>query len=186
MVRAILDRRKTQTRRMANVYWDTSKHWGNYDCWTFRKGNRPLIGFSTSNGGQHTLIGHCPFGTFGDRLWVRETFYNDIPGERDLENVYYRADGDCCQQIPECQCASVGPTPWKPSIHMPRWASRITLEITNVRVERLRDISEEDAKAEGVSLVVKSHRTGFVCLWDSVYHNWQSNPWVWAITFKKL
>jgi hypothetical protein len=92
------------------------------------------------------------------------------------------------------------PPNWKPSIHMPSWASRITLEITGVRVERLQDISEEDAKAEGAKPAVngrdesgptKSHHCGFVGLWRSINPDesdgsWFKNPWVWVIEFKRL
>lgn len=93
---------------------------------------------------------------------------------------------------------------WKPSIHMPRWASRINLEIANVRVERLQDISEEDAECEGArqydptayftigemggkeKISDWEYRAGFADLWNSVYGNWTENPWVWVIEFKKL
>ena len=191
MVRAILrdENPKTQTRRPVDFKRIVKESgctrgklaWSNLlNSWAVYDGSGP-------EESAHIAAVRCPFGSVGDRLWVRETFYNDIPGERDLEHVYYHADGECCQQIPECQCASVGPTPWKPSIHMPRWASRITLEITNVRVERLRDISLADVFAEGCCLSTdKTNLTDFQNLWDSIYGNWNENPFVWAITFKKL
>jgi hypothetical protein len=93
---------------------------------------------------------------------------------------------------------------WKPSIHMPRWASRITLEITEVRVERLQDISEEDAVAEGVEAWIKTrepqfmqcrgifcedyHRKQYADLWESINGrgSWAANPYVWAVTFKRI
>ncbi|HUV48247.1 MAG TPA: hypothetical protein VMX11_04645, partial [Actinomycetes bacterium] len=109
----------------------------------------------------------CPFGVVGDRLWVRETFA--CP-----ETVrYYRADD-----------AGILPpgTKWTPSIHMPRWASRLSLTITDVRVQRLQDISEADAEAEGLD-----GRDLFACTWVNLYgpKSWLTNPWVWAITFTK-
>ncbi|HGM6832005.1 TPA: hypothetical protein ACKQCE_000539 [Serratia marcescens] len=138
------------------------------------------------------LLG-CPFGQVGDRLWVRETFAAfdadwKHPGKpHDLKdgpwpNVVYPAS---VAKIPDGTC--------RPSIHMPRWASRITLEITAVRVERLNDISEEDAKAEGVKAGVcpghehMMHQVAFRELWQSIYgeESWRANPWVWVIEFKR-
>ncbi|MDS0779568.1 morphogenetic protein [Serratia marcescens] len=181
MVRAIIDGRKTQTRRIAKA--DNSNH----------------------------LLG-CPFGQVGDRLWVRETFAAfdadwKHPGKpHDLRdgpwpNVVYPAS---VAKIPDGTC--------RPSIHMPRWASRILLEITAVRVERLNDISEEDAKAEGVRAIGNNFGNGpaycdyllpnlddaaewynrardsFKSLWKSIYgaESWSANPWVWVIEFKQV
>lgn len=135
----------------------------------------------------------CPYGVPGDRLWVRETFghfeLNDSfkPGDR----VFYRADGECLEL-----------QPWRPSIHMPRWASRITLEITAVRVERLHDISESDARAEGITPFNDGHgwhtedgrhyagtaADAYLSLWASINGeaSARANPWVWVIEFKKV
>ncbi|HEJ6909053.1 TPA: hypothetical protein SMF28_000427 [Serratia marcescens] len=191
MVRAILDGRKTQTRRIAKA--DNSNH----------------------------LLG-CPFGQVGDRLWVRETFAilgnedgcpidwdgNLIKGDEKQAARIYKAS--CWQQpgnyglwsIPDRDTQYEGA--WRPSIHMPRWASRITLEITAVRVERLNDISEEDARAEGISdggclNCGDSEPCGcaspdpdatdaFAYLWQSIYglESWYTNPWVWVIEFKHV
>jgi hypothetical protein len=135
----------------------------------------------------------CPYGVAGDRLWVREAWKPDnkfkgggIPrlGITFGEGVQWRA-------------ANPDQTgPWKPSIHMPRWASRITLEITKVRVERLQDISEEDAKAEGVDyqecgrigMPKRSHIAGYASLWDSLHGKgaWELNPFVWVIDFCRV
>lgn len=144
----------------------------------------------------------CPYGQPGDRLWVRETWqsvpfgpHRDWPGCPDLRPqkpsewnrtavVIWRADGE----MP-------GPEIWSPSIHMPRWASRITLEITGVRVERLQDISEEDAAAEGVepgympnslgSTTCAGYRPMFARVWRDINgpDSWAANPWVWVIEF---
>ena len=179
MVRAILAGTKTQTRRVADIIWDTSKHWGGYDCWTFRKRGKPMIGFSTRNSGQNTLVHHCPHGAPGDRLWVRETFAMESP-----TCPVYLAD----------QTDKTTVERWKPSIHMPRWASRLTLEIVSVRVERSQDISEKDAAAEGCEpKPEKDHdifkfTKGYETLWKSIngFGSWALNPWVWVIEFKKL
>ena len=181
---------------------------GNFHHFTFwTSDNRMILGCGGNIKG--TCHWKPPHGLPGDRLWVRETFYNDIPEERNLEHIYYRADGECCEQIPECQCASVGKVKWKPAIYMPRWASRLTLEVTAVRVERLQDISEDDAKAEGCGGYVYGHgpvdegalqvepgywhdrffRAGYEHGWDALNEKrgfgWASNPWVWCVTFKR-
>lgn len=112
----------------------------------------------------------CPYGQLFDRLWVRESWQCNH-ADQDRSKVNYRADGR-------------DRLLWTPSIHMPRWASRITLEVTDVRVQRLQDISEEDAKAEGAE-----GREAFASLWDAINGNrasWASNPWTWAIGFRVL
>ncbi len=124
----------------------------------------------------------CPYGKAGDRLWVRETFgfINETCG------IVYKANG----------CNSIVPK-WKPSIFMPRKLSRITLEITDIRVERVQEITEADAKAEGVipkipyeSKFTYYYRFPFVILWDSINEKrgfgWGENPWVWVVEFKRL
>jgi len=154
----------------------------------------------------------CPYGKVGDRLWVRETFYNDIQGgSSDIDHVYYPADAKskdwCCELIPECCCCEAGKPKLTPSILMPRWASRINLEITGIKVERLQDISGDDAKAEGVKPVpfyngtveaiweptygVKgsdSYTAAFQSLWQSINgpDSWDENPWVWCVSFKRV
>lgn len=157
----------------------------------------------------------CPYGVPGDRLWVKEAFYIDLlsyargplPKNMPAEIaeghpaggswLYYRADGECCQQIPECCCSEYpGKTPWRSSIHMPRWASRLTLEVADVRVQRVRDINREDAMSEGIVQTTGHHehdnRTSvenFAHLWDSINarrgYGWKANPWVWPIAFKQ-
>jgi hypothetical protein len=147
---------------------------------------------------------HSPYGVPGDRLWVRETFQGPMweEGTWDPDTDHhkpefceYRADG--------------GPMPeyvdfednlhqgWKPSIHMPRWASRITLEVTGVRVERLQEISQADAEAEGIDFLrhvpdadeTLTPRELYMCLWDGLKPSagaaWPDNPWVWVVEFKR-
>ncbi|KKL54580.1 hypothetical protein LCGC14_2264010 [marine sediment metagenome] len=146
----------------------------------------------------------CPYGQVGDRLWVRETWnvldclydgYNGawevgypfptIPKEKPDYNhaLFYRADPNSDEDE----------ATWRPSIHMPRWASRITLEITGVKVERIQDISGADAIDEGIVPFLIGHpgeaeRRYFATLWDSINakrgYGWDVNPWVWALTFK--
>ncbi|MDE1179448.1 hypothetical protein [Paraburkholderia sp.] len=155
-----------------------------------------------------------PFGKIGDRLWVREThaqvFEVDIPAGRttgplgtagsparpDWKSRYvYLADGE----MPNVQWHHVGdsqPVRWTPSIHMPRAASRITLEVTGVRVERLHDISEADAESEGVNFLrsvpdadeTLDARGLFHCLWDGINGDgaWAKNPWVWCVSFDRV
>ena len=194
MVRALLDGSKTQTRRVVKPQPDTAHdgepYWfiGGYRVW----GYRPAPAVPLRAGGNPLP---CPYGQRGDRLWVRESFahmyrYNAQPEKRAPEDVTYMAD-------------NLTPDPyvygsWKPSIHMPRWASRITLEVTNVRVERLQDISEADALAEGVKVHPDHHGKppssiyspvqAYRDLWESINgpDSWAANPWVWAIEFRRL
>ena len=184
MVRAILDGRKTQTRRIAKV---TDK-----DC---KPGMiTPLAGFVPRTIANH--ISYCPYGKTGDRLWVRETFkqYNGI--------ISYKADGNWISDFNDIDNFNPHENiKWKRSIHMPRSASRILLEITGVRVERLQDISECDAKAEGSyvcdyfgrRLLDQSsnqgcYKWGYRSIWESLNGtgSWDLNPFVWVIEFKLL
>lgn len=200
MVRAILDGRKTQTRRvvdsiagMGRVAEFQASHTPGY-AWTFRD-RRSL--WNDLTGSQ--LLSRCPLGQPGDRLWVREAWgipQHGMPSHaRDVRDVVYRADGD--KEFREYGYR------WRPSIHMPRWASRITLAITDVRVQRLQDISEDDAQAEGCEAhsgcngcgacmgtdCDESAVDGFRDLWDSIAKPgtlWRDNPWVWAISFQRV
>ena len=173
MVKAILDGRKTMTRRVVperflDKYYD-------YDDWC----NSVMpsgADFSCSRSYEKEyFMERCPYGHPGDRLWVRETH---IITEEPRCPVVYKADTE----------VTIPPEVWRPSIHMPRWASRITLEITDVRVERLQDISVEDCQREGVESNVSS-LIEFHDLWDSINgkkHPWVSNPWVWVVSFKRI
>lgn len=221
MVRVILDGRKTQTRRIMKAQpsedftpmnmaleADYKARWytpGIVDKDGYlQPAGKEVFGVANENEGYS-----CPFGAVGDRIWVRETWarYNI---DQDSHDMAYRAT------IPEDWPESGR---WRPSIHMPRWASRITLEITDVRVERLNAISEQDAQSEGVHTEVwdqtvvarnyaaideffqfwsedmphyvemnQLYRSSFRSLWESIYgaENWQANPWVWVIEFKRV
>ena len=191
MVRAIMDSRKTETRRSINPqpYIDGM---GNF-CWNGRNfgqdSNGPCIqAIASPIPSSKTKRVCCPYGKPGDRLWVRETFNHD--GEKYI----YAAD---LNELGVQKWAAQ----WKPSIHMPRNASRILLEITGVRVERLQDISECDAKAEGSyvcdyfgrrfldqSSNQGCYKWGYRSIWESLNGSgsWDLNPFVWVIEFKLL
>ena len=202
MVRAILDGTKTQTRRVVKPQPDLSILKESYRDLEFEFRRMPVLGpthvpsewgFCAKYDKPNCVPIHgykCPYGTIGDRLWVRETW---APHPQDQATIFYRATVDTEPGI------RVWDGPWKPSIYMPRWASRITLEITGIRVERVQDISDEDARAEGLwcrfdgqGCEGKCHkcsetaRVAFRTLWDSTNakrHPWASNPWVWVIEF---
>lgn len=174
MVRAILDGRKTQTRRI----WKHYQPMANLDPDTFKRA--------------------CPYGVPRDHLWVRETFSKEADGRlvyRSDKSAIYSTSGKIRGSLFYLP-SDYEPIRWRPSIFMPRWASRITLEIVSVRVERLRDISERDAKAEGVcetcnclDAVIITSTDHYRRLWDSINgktHPWSSNPWVWVIEFRRI
>ena len=202
MVRAILDGRKTQTRRVVKLNAaGRVKEPGSPRNWHLDDPDAVLA---------------CPYGQPGERLWVRETFKAVASGE--VKNGYgevrygfaYQADGATRWQEhptiihdltgqPPTGPMQFNPVPWKPSIHMPRKASRITLEISGVRVERLNDICELHAQKEGAPLLscgydakadlsFASHVKGFSNLWESIngHGSWEKNPWVWVIEFRRL
>ena len=172
MVRAILEGRKTQTRRV--VKFDPCP--SSYAMVSHYDG----LGNVVLTDGSYL---RCPYGQPGDRLWVRETWAHRrwMLGDASPDpTTVYRADSDDLR----------GCDRWRPSIHMPRWASRITLEVVSVRVERLQDISEEDAMAEGVALAenYRGRLAHFAGLWEQINDlgSWNANPWVWVVEFRKL
>ncbi|MGM3315446.1 hypothetical protein ACS136_30175 [Enterobacter hormaechei subsp. steigerwaltii] len=230
MVRAILDGRKTQTRRIMKIQpsdgfhptnngydLDLKAHWytpGVVDKNGYlQPAKKDVFGVADENEGYT-----CPFGAVGDSIWVRETWgvvsheldedgriqplSPDRPAtaihEMPFGNGYYSghaiyaADGDFTWGDDDGY--EDGRSCWKPSIHMPRAACRILLEVTGVRVERLRDLSEDDAKSEGITptsggvLPGWEYRINFRDLWMSIYgsDNWEANPWVWVIEFKRI
>lgn len=198
MVRALLAGTKTQTRRVAGK---TVRH--------------PDLGNLYTPGAlvlehepQHVIDRCCPYGQPGDRLWVRETWQGPLLQEFEIDadtDWHYASHLHQYQNPEHCEyAADGGPKPeymdaddvmrqgWRPSIHMPRWASRITLEVISVRVERLQDISEADALAEGVpnSLHLSGGRfarENFAHLWWTIHGDdaWAANPWVWVIEFNQ-
>ena len=190
MVRAILDGRKTQTRRIVNKPIPVGHK---FHGWIIESTDKKRDGCAAWSIGDDALaydliVAKCPYGKPGDRLWVRETFLQDTEG------FIYRADGDF-----EGNAKILGG--WRPSIHMPRSASRILLEITGVRVERLQDISECDAKAEGSyvcdyfgrRLLDQSsnqgcYKWGYRSIWESLNGSgsWHLNPFVWVVEFRTL
>lgn len=196
MVRAILDGRKTQTRRALKIQPTIIR-----DPFPTTDDVKHIFRFKQSTGiyqclGMQNLIDTCKFGKVGDRLWVRETWQHSNHPFGPLDHgcdIFYRADywddphGMDGEKSPEGKYRD-----WKASIHMPRWASRINLQITGVRVERLHEISDADCKAEGYPI----DRSGsnidawlwYRNLWESINGNdcWKLNPWVWVIEFKQL
>lgn len=183
MVRAILDGRKTQTRRIMKIQPEHSGL-GLRQVIDSKNGSDDGKYFWSSSDSCGLKVRSksftCPFGAVGDRIWVRETF-SPVPDHDEpagCSAFLYAADG-------------VGPYgKWTPSIHMPREASRILLGITDVRVERLRSMSQDDARAEGVIAASGPMEAGlaFRELWDSIYgeESWKANPWVWVIEFKRI
>jgi hypothetical protein len=136
----------------------------------------------------------CPYGQPGDRLWVRETWREQPVGEDGENEIQYKADFNEGELACYGRRGGHSPRPWKPSIHMFRHMSRILLEVVSVRVERVQDISLEDAIAEGfgVEITLKTSDypvVDFRLYWDLINgkkYPWGANPWVWAIEFKKL
>lgn len=189
MVRALLAGTKTQTRRVVK---GTALEWLQPRAFT-----PEYVGLPENH--------LCPYGFAGDRLWVREAWMPDPPADGTW--AYTAWAGERIGQIagvPErfqhpafCNYAANwlhGPIRWTPSIHMPRWASRITLEVTGVRVERLQSISEADAAAEGWpeppgdGTPHQTPRCWYPGVWESINGagSWQANPWVWVVEFRRV
>jgi hypothetical protein len=183
MVRAILEGRKTQTRRVVKRQGDmefdpADPHFGPY--W---------LSYATEADGEDAKV-RCPYGVPGDRLWVRETFAENAGT---AGGIVYRADvGDSCHGVArldlKCQEWTHHVDRWRPSIFMPRRFSRILLEITGVRVERLQDISDDDCRAEGYDRSHAFPREWFARLWASINGpgSWAANPWVWVVSFRRV
>lgn len=202
MVKAILADRKTQTRRVIKPqpvgcnYWTVHHEDGLFDA------------FYPSRVKAQPALLHCPYGQAGDRLWVRET-WAAISKTEDTSpladcNMEYRADtpDPYPGEWPADEAKGNPDAPkWRPSIHMPRWASRITLEVTDVQVKRVREINNHDSWREGIPIFedwpvelreneLSEARDMFGHLWNSINakrgYSWESNPWVWCISFERI
>lgn len=217
MVQAIQAGRKTQTRRLVKLRDFGPSSTPGYD-WCFRRKDGCWEEYTTAD----LIAKHCPYGVIGDRLWVRETFryvdFECLPGLNG-QDVRWNAAVEYRDGVRGLRTDNVDPSTrlgWRPSIHMPRWASRILLEITDVKVERLNDISEADAIAEGArdwlngldgrtydnaekqacrftkvldpQAGMMSSRGAFATLWESLHGkgSWAANPWLWVITFREV
>lgn len=209
MVRAILDGRKTQTRRVINSYgndyhldsrlcdWGLSgspEQWdGEKKIWQWTGKRPPQVNswiweLQSDVDDSMTIPVKCPYGVPGDRLWVRETWQNvsDMGICHPIHNiVVYRATDPDWETMDGWK--------WRPSIYMPRTASRIMLEVVAVRVERVQDISDADVRAEGVlfpATTIDGFGVAFSTLWNSINakrgYSWESNCFVWVVEFKRI
>ncbi len=244
MIRAILEGRKTVTRRVVKPQPEFRDVQGLFASWAFKGG---LLYPNAKN----DVLALCPYGQPGDQLWLREAWRPAAWRDEGRVAVDYRASPEQNRtpwlDVPEGTWAEMwprltdealaaldagrgsirsegdgfrwdrgdSPCRWRPSIHMPRWASRITLEVTSVRVERLQDISEDDAIAEGLHRIEidSGYRDSYSAtpstwaqvveqevaayndptrayrdLWESINGagSWDANPWVWVINFKRV
>lgn len=213
MIRALLDGSKAQTRRVVKPPRGfrcpgASNHWSDVD-WKGDKESGQLAWLVRGDAGSFRWL-PCPYGKPGDRLWCRETFFAYGRWETRFNAKKERDEWHFIDMTLECghQYLYEPPVGWKkpnragvlpawhrrPAIHMPRIASRILLEITEVRVERLLDISEADALAEGCQPLAKNnphrqtYRAGYEALWEDINGpgSWDANPWVWVISFKVI
>lgn len=190
MTQAILDGRKTTTRRIIKPQMPENVI---KTCEVDPLGYMSYQTSDTYLGGWRNT--KAPYAV-GDTLWVRETWQN-IPDD-DGNNFIYLADED---NTPFCKDDDGNPIylKWRPSIHMPREAARLFLRVTDVRVERIQDISYEDCMKEGIKQISGSglydcgldkyysnSKQAFEKLWENLYHNWSNNPWVWVIHFERI
>ncbi|TKF76618.1 hypothetical protein FCV62_17450 [Vibrio kanaloae] len=205
LVRALLEGRKTVTRRPAKTSYERGM---TGPVIRGKNGEVSVLSFAP-------IAGLCPFGNVGDLIYVRETFMPDPDADHDAWNEhelsYFEWAGcdsspqflpDALKTTEHCIYKTNGPIDgkWTPSIHMPRWASRLTLKVTNVHIERVQDISEEQAIKEGMptdeecqKLAVESGigwyqkpAIWFKNAWNSIYNNWDQNPYVWVIEFEVI
>jgi hypothetical protein len=195
MVRAILSGTKLQTRRVVKPQPIITAHGLEWNA-----GGQVGYVFPEKN-----IINYCPYGIAGARLWVRETWcpmainipkvligYKEGFEKADSKEIILDKEKDI-----EIATRFLNKEKWCPSIFMSRWASRITQEITGIRIERLQAITEEEAKAEGVDKMAlddlgntwKTYKRGYQALWDKINgkkYPWKNNPFVWVILFKRI
>ncbi len=213
MVRSLLDGSKTQTRRIVKDL----PSWEITEICHDAGGTGKWMPNGPAPSGVGMAAGHwrdCPYGKPGDHLWVKEAFALSVidpdggSPEDEPENwdVIYRADPELGGGWADGEGNTIE-APWKSDRDMPRWASRILLEVVSVRVERLNDISDKDAIAEGISRVgpgwerwhpdqddaehtgsTQKPRLSYMGLWESINGagSWDANPWVWVVEFKRV
>lgn len=219
MIRALLDGRKTVTRRPVKGgqiprldYPDHEEPWVAVGQQHRRYGFVVYGKTEEACAAKLGEFGACPYGQPGDRLWVRETWLEDPEDDGSWGYAQYiGCKGSPLSDIPQrfqkpdhCifRASWNGPDlRWRPSIHMPRWASRILLEVTDVRVERLQEITPDQAVAEGVDGEIcrqyletspvrhqcrEAEILGFAGLWNSTGGDWDANPWVWVVEFRRV
>lgn len=207
MIRALLSGAKTQTRRVMKPQPATDLSWVTGWGWTFFTPEKHISGrgIHPVKGASEVFL-PCPY-FLGQRLWVRETWAALHPGTDLAFSKVKPRPGVCSLAYKATEERGINGN-WRPSIFMPRWASRITLEVTEVRVERVNDISEEDAIAEGLAIWLDNEgrhthyginradvwerdpRLTFRRLWDGINakrgYPFDSGVWVWAIAFKRV
>ena len=205
MVKALLDGRKTVTRRPVKVDYERGM---NGPVVRGKNGEVSVLSFAP-------IAGLCPFGNVGDLIWVRETFCPDPDCDHDSwddhELSFFEWNNCGCSAafLPDAlktneHCLfKAGGFPdlkWTPSIHMPRWASRLTLKVTEVRIERVSEITDEQAIKEGMMTVTEAERAAinagigwyekphiqFKNLWERIYGDWYQDPYVWVIEFEVI
>lgn len=204
MVRAILDGSKTQTRRIGKCQKDDATELAVEYSMHATRGEVAVATYRAFPDGGSARWGlcECPYGIQGDRLWVRETFQFVHANSDGQRNTFSSATPFTQHDYKWIEYAATPkdnepPPKWKPSIFMPRWVSRITLEIVSVRVERLKTISPHDCFQEGVRCPGCDSSGHEPCvemvgkykkLWESLNGkgSWKKNPWVWVITFKRI
>jgi hypothetical protein len=209
MVNAILAGRKTQTRRVVKPQPPETHSFGGYVIEASPRKNEGKFKWGIKKGEYHfadSIYARCPYGQPSDRLWVRESWSGEyhMAGIKPSRRIDYPDEANHMPVLPVTWYWADGEPEsgdWerpRPSIHMPRWASRITLEIVSVRVERLQDISAKDAAQEGVSFGrITDQATGeidrdaceaFEELWQSINgaESWDANPWVWVVEFERI